>query len=237
MQKARTKAEVYNDLDEEVVNVFRVVRDKSSARELQRLLRLTPFARAEFQEAYNPSEDPIERARRTIVRSFMGFSSAAHNPAHRTGFRPKSFHSNVSPAKDWSNYPDCLEWFITRLQGVAIENRPALKLIPKHDGRNVLFYVDPPYPLATRYGEQCYAWEMSEEEHEDLARVLHNCRGKVVLSGYDCDLFSELYSSWKKIQRRWSAGSNRGAADRTECLWLSPRACNQKQRLQLPLAS
>ncbi len=64
LRKPRCYAEVYNDLDDEVVNLFRVLRDEGGAARLVGMLRLTPFARAEFMEANGATDDPVERARR-----------------------------------------------------------------------------------------------------------------------------------------------------------------------------
>lgn len=86
LQKQRSAAEVYNDLDGEAVNLFRVLQNPIAGERLIELLRLTPFARAEFELSGEPIEDPVERARRLIIRSFMGFGSNAHN-ARPTGFR------------------------------------------------------------------------------------------------------------------------------------------------------
>ena len=92
LRKPRAYGEIYNDLDGEVVNVFRMLRDRGA--ELQRLLELTPFARAEFRQAYEPcGDDPIEQARRTIARSFMGFGSSA--TGENSGFRASSSSSRA----------------------------------------------------------------------------------------------------------------------------------------------
>src|ERR1041385_959981 len=75
MRKPRSFGEVYNDIDGEIVNVFRMIQREHRA--LQALLAATPFARDEFDLAYVPTDDPLEQARRTIVRSFMGFSAVS----------------------------------------------------------------------------------------------------------------------------------------------------------------
>lgn len=105
MRKARAYAEIWNDLDGDVVNLFRVLRS-SDADRLVAHLRLTPFAREGFVEAYGESQDPVERARRLIIRSFQGFGSDGHNGARITGFRANSSRSGTTPAHDWANYPD-----------------------------------------------------------------------------------------------------------------------------------
>lgn len=227
LRKPRVYAEVYNDMDGEVCNLFRVMRDRGQVAELERLLNLTPFSREEFEAAYEVADDPVERARRLIARSFMGFSSASHNKEHRTGFRTKSFRSGTSPAADWANYPGHLGQFAERLRGVCIENRPAIELVQSHDQEGILFYVDPPYPRSTRYGDDCYVYEMTDLDHEDLAGVLKSCAGMVVLSGYDCDLYRRLFDGWEMIRKPWFAD---GAREREECLWISPLAASAMPR-------
>src|SRR5579883_641000 len=115
MRKPRSYAEVYNDKWSTVVNVFAVLRDPVQAEELERRLRLTPFARDEFigceEEQLEQIADPIELARRTIFRSFAGFGSAATNAKHATGFRANSNRSGTTPAQDWRNYPNFIAAF------------------------------------------------------------------------------------------------------------------------------
>jgi DNA adenine methylase len=215
LQKPRSYAEVYNDLDGELVNLFTVARDRGN--ELRAALDLTPFARKEFLLSYQPSEDPLEQARRTVVRAFMGFGSNAHNKP--TGFRANSNRSGTTPAHDWKNYPAALTAITERLRGVVLENRDAVDVMLAHDGDETVHYVDPPYVAATRDKGADYRHEMSDQDHEDLAEVLHSLRGRVVLSGYCSPLYASLYAGWQKIERHAFAD---GAKTRTEVLWLSP---------------
>lgn len=226
LRKPRSYAEVYNDLDAEIVNLFRVAREDGDR--LASALRLTPFARTEFEQAYTATADPLEQARRTVVRAFMGFGSNAHNKP--TGFRNNSNRSGTTPAHDWANYPDAFEKIIDRLQGVVIENRDAMSLIPQMDGVGTLFYVDPPYVAETRNKGDDYRHEMTDAQHADLATVLHSVDGMVVLSGYPSDLYSSLYRDWDRIDRHAHAD---GARDRVECLWFNAAACNGQAQQRL----
>ena len=230
MHKKRAFTEVVNDLEGDVVNLFRILRDPAMAKDLTNSLRLTPFARQEFDGAYLHSGDPLEAARRLIVRSFMGFSSASANPAHRAGFRANSNNSNTTPAHDWAHYPDALLAMTVRLKGVVIENQPAVEVIATHDGLQTCHYVDPPYVHSTRKPGNLanYAHEMTDDDHRELADALHTCSGMVVLSGYPSPLYEELYRGWPMITRNALAD---GARPRVECLWLNPAAAtalNQK---------
>lgn len=216
LKKPRSYCEVYNDLDGEVVNLFRVARTQGE--QLRELLELTPFARDEFVLSYEHTDDPLERARRTVVRSFMGFASNAHHKP--TGFRANSSRTGTVPAHDWRNYPMAFAATIERLRGVVIENRDATAVMQAHDADETVHYVDPPYVASTRDGGADYRHELSDSDHIQLAETLHKLRGAVVLSGYRCDLYDDLYRDWRRVEKATHASS---AAPRTECLWLSPK--------------
>ena len=159
LRKARCYAEVYNDLDGDVVNLFRILRDDPDP--LIRALELTPFARDEHEVSTDLTDDPLERARRLCVRSFMGFGSDGHNIKKKTGFRSNSNRSGTTPAHDWRNYPQSLSKIVERVCGVVIENRDACACMEQHDGPQTLHYVDPPYVPETRSGLMHSAYPFS----------------------------------------------------------------------------
>lgn len=215
LRKPRSYAEVYNDLDDEVVNLFRVMRS-DRAQELAEMLRLTPFAETEFLGCYIPADDPVERARRLVVRSFMGFGSNGHQ--RKTGFRSNSNRLGTTPARDWRNYPDALVAIIERLAGVVIQSRDARDVMVGHDGPQTLHYVDPPYVAGTRDAGADYAHEMSDSDHADLLTCLRGLQGMVILSGYAHPLYDDALTGWRRIERRALAD---GARARVEVLWMN----------------
>lgn len=220
LRKPRSYAEVYNDLDGEIVNLFRVLRNSNQARDLVRLVELTPFARAEFEESYLLHGDPIEQARRTLFRSFAGFGTAG-TAGNNAGFRNNATRSSTTPATDWANYPGALALIAERMRGVTVEMRPAVDLVQTFDSDETLFYIDPPYPLSTR-GKQSasgYRYEMTDDQHREMAAVLHNIQGMALVSSYPCKLYDCLFADWKRVEKETHAD---GARDRTEVLWLSP---------------
>ena len=218
LQKPRSYAEVYNDLDDEIVNLFRVARDDGER--LAQACELTPFARAEFDQSYRACADPLERARRTVLRSFMGFGSAAAS-GQSSGFRANSNRRGTTPAHDWMNYPAHLRRIVERLRGVVIENRDALDVMAAHDGPDTVHYVDPPYVHSTRGFRRrasAYRYEMDDAQHRELARALHKLKGTVLLSGYRCPLYDDLFADWQRID---VAARADGARARIESLWVS----------------
>lgn len=230
LRKPRARGEVYNDLWQRVVDVFRVMQDPAKAEDLRRRLTFTPFARAEFQactpESFN-TDDIVERARLTIIRAFLGHGSNSPNEHMTTGFRSNSMRSNTTPATEWTNYPDCIPAFVERLRGVVIENRAAADVMRGFDGPDTLHYVDPPYVHDTRGPgspngvRHMYANEMTDADHDELADCLGSLSGMVIVSGYASDLYDRLFADWHRFEVRALAD---GAAERTEYLWLNAAA-------------
>jgi DNA adenine methylase len=230
IRKDRAYGEVYNDLDDWAVNLFRVLRDAGMSSRLLEQLKLTPFARTEFEcgrELGEAEGDPVEMARRLIVRSFMGFGSNAHN-GRSTGFRANSNRSGTTPAQDWGNYPDALPALIERFKGVVIENRDAVAVMLQHDGPETLHYVDPPYMAETRsignkydLKYRSYRHELGDDDHAKLLDALQELEGMVILSGYPAQLYETALSAWHRVETVAHAD---GARPRTEVLWINPRA-------------
>jgi DNA adenine methylase len=229
MRKPRSFAEVYNDLDDEVVNVFHILQEPVAAAELERRCSLTPFARSEFELAYKSTNDPVERARRILIRSWMGHGASGMRK-HRTGFRVNPHRQRTTAADDWSTWPLSIPAFTARLRGVTIESRPAAKLIADHDTPQTLFYVDPPYLFSVRSQKRVgsdlyhgYRHELSDGDHAALIAQLRGVRGMVVLSGYASDLYERLLTGWQRIEH--DAFADRGGP-RVEVIWINPAAAS-----------
>lgn len=222
LRKPRSRIEVYNDLDEEIVGIFRVVQDPRLCQSLMRRLRRTPYSRREFELAFQGSTDPIIRAQRAITRAYQAFHHGSlFNPKktcfadarHRTGSHCK--------AHEWASYPRSLLTVSRRLQGVVIECRAALDVIRAQDTPDTLFFVDPPYVPSTR-SKSGYRHEMSQADHVALLEGLLAAKGLVVLAGYPSMLYDQVLNGWRRVERpHRAAGSQR---IRTEVLWISPRA-------------
>jgi DNA adenine methylase len=223
LRKARAYAEVYNDLDGEIVNLFRVLRDDGE--ELQRRLKLTPFARAEFDLSYEKSPDAVETARRTVVRSYMGWGSTAvlGGPS---GFRANSNRSGTTPAHDWMNLVDAIPALAERMRGVVIEQIDACDVMRKHDTPEALHYCDPPYVHGTRSmrnpycTKHLYRHEMTNDQHVAFAECVKSLQGAVVISGYRSALYDDLFGADPDFVRVDRAAHADGARDRVECLWM-----------------
>lgn len=227
LQKPRAYAEVYNDLDGDIVNLFKVLRDPEQREQLIEQLVLTPYSREEFDNAWSVATTEVEQARRTIIRAQMGFGSAGATKGI-TGFRIDTKRQYGTAQSLWADYPEHLSFIGQRLSGVLIENRPATQILKDHDAPTTLHYVDPPYVHDTRYSGaktgRVYRHEMDDKDHLDLLNTLLELEGMVMLSGYPSDLYSDELKGWKRVDTKARISSHRGTDTRIECLWINPAA-------------
>ena len=243
MAKAPAYGEIIGDLDDRIVNLFRVLQDDELSERLRKLCYLTPFAREVFNGTYTEARtevlnaqnpfDPVRQAHDLIVRSFFGYGCVSQT---QNGFRSVRKDTN-SPAVDWSRWPDHIPAFVERLRRVVVENMPALDLIERYDIEDGLIYCDPPYVHDTRTLHQgTYFHEMTDDDHRELAEKLHQCKSYVVISGYPSGLYNELFGDWPQFSRKAHADK---AAERTEVVWLSPRTADalelERAKKVLPL--
>ena len=212
--KTPARIETLNDLDGNVVNYFRVIRDKHE--ELEKALKQTPYARDEYYSAFEQSEiiTDVERARRFAVRCWQGFGCSN---LYRNGFRSSQQANSPHTTKEWREIPERIKWASDRLLNAQIENLPAVELLKRYNTPDVFVYADPPYLHGTRK-DHLYKHEMEDGEHCELLELLKYHPGKVMISGYDNDLYNNMLTGWRK--ESIAAQAERGLK-RTETIWMN----------------
>ncbi len=214
--KAKSNIETINDLDGDVVNLFRVVRERP--KELARAIHLTPYAREEYDQAFIPvpDTDDVERARIMLVKHWQGhgFRTGAYKAGWKNDLQGRE-RSYVTLC--WNRLPNWILAVTERLKDVQIENRPALEVIERFNFPNVLIYADPPYVWSTRTGKN-YAHEMTDADHEKLLKALLQHKGAVMLSGYDSEMYNDYLFAWHCEKLETFAEH---ARPRTEKLWMN----------------
>ena len=201
LNRAPSPVETYNDIDGEVTNFFRVLRTDTG--ELIKQICLTPFSREEFYKAVTTNGErftDLERARRFFVRARQVRTGLAQTASlgRWANCKNTSRAGMSGVVSRWLGSVDMLPFIAERLLRVQIENRPATELIELYDDKQTLFYCDPPYPHESRGDSKAYGFEMTDDEHSKLAKVLRNVKGKVAVSGYRCDLMDTLYKGWRR---------------------------------------
>lgn len=222
LNRAPSPVETYNDLDSEVVNFFRVLRDDKD--HLAEAIGLTPFSREELALASRREEGltDLERARRFFVcarqvRTGLAQKASAGRWAHCLLTSRAGMAGAVSR---WLGSVEDLSEIAQRLLRVQIENAPALEVLRRYDSDETLFYCDPPYVHGSRGDRQAYRHEMSDDEHRRLAETLHTVKAKVALSGYHNPLMQDLYSEWHCVEAPEKLCHSVKTL-RTEVLWVN----------------
>jgi len=213
--KDRSNIETVNDMDGNVVNLFYWIR--KDPERLARELYLTPYARQIYEEAFSlVPKDDFERAVNFYIRLNMGhgFRTTGEKVGWKNDIqgRKKAYAS-----QDWCNLPDKIILAAERLRGVQIENKAAVDVIQRFNFSKVLIYCDPPYMLQTRHGKQ-YKCEMKDGEHEELLDVLLKHKGKVLLSGYDTELYQNKLVGWHQER---AIGYSQVCSKKEEVLWMN----------------
>lgn len=219
LQKPRSPLETINDLDGNVVNFFRVLRDQPD--ELIRKIQLTPWARAEYELSMQPCDDDVELARRFFMGNMLSISGNPRSSGLRVCKDHVDARDRISTVLD-ELYATAGRLISTPTSMVQIENDTYQRMITRFDSIDTLIYFDPPYVHSERTSTKEYVFEWANEEHETASDLLRNCAGYVVVSGYACPLYTELYESrgWHRVDKE--AQTNSGGK-RIESLWLSPR--------------
>ena len=223
LNRAPSPVETYNDVDGDVVNFFKVLRDDPEG--LTRAIALTPFSREEFYTAVNDvgrGTSRLERARRFYVRARQTRTGLAQTATlGRWANCKNTSRAGMSGViSRWFGGVEALSGIGERLLRVQIENRPAIDVIRLYDGPETLFYCDPPYLHETRGDSKAYGFEMDEEQHRELAATLRRIKGKAAISGYRCDLMNRLYKGWRRFDAM-EKHCHSIKKMRQECLWMN----------------
>jgi DNA adenine methylase len=232
LAKPRVRFETVNDLDGDLMHFWRVLRTRPD--ELESACGLTPHSRAEHDAAkeahkQQPVADEVERARQTWVQLTQGRSGKRGAVGWRYYVNPAS--STYSMPQYLAAYVARFGPIVERLHGVSLECRPALEVVERYGAHSeVLLMVDPPYVRSTRAGVG-YRHEMDDDDHRELAKMLHGCASTVVLCGYPSNLYDEeLFPDWNRLALPASTGNGGEWRDRTEVLW-SNRPLGQQMDL------
>ncbi|TBT85386.1 DNA adenine methylase [Propioniciclava sinopodophylli] len=211
--KAPSPHEVLNDLNGQVVNLWKVLRDQTE--DLCWALETTPWSRDEYAVSDVTTGDPLEDARRFVVRVWQAHAS---DLAKKTGWKNRGVHQRAGGMSHrWQKVPDQLRTLAWRLSDAEIENRDALSVVRRFNARDVLIYADPPYLHETRT-QKMYSEEVEVEHHVELLGALVQHQGPVVLSGYANSLYDESLEGWERIVMK--APKVEKGASRSEVLWV-----------------
>ncbi len=214
-KKSPSPIETINDLDDDIVNLFTVLRKWPE--ELKKAISLTPYSRVEYNNAFyrTNEDDEVELARKFMIRSLQ---SHGFTCCEKSGWKNDvQGREKAYCVIHWCDIPRIIDLATERLREVQIEHMDAIELVKRFDYPNVFIYLDPPYVLSTRTRKQ-YNHEMSDEEHVRLLETILQSKARIMISGYYSDLYNEYLKDWNVVE--FNATAERGLK-RTEVLWMN----------------
>ncbi len=212
--KDKVVLETVNDIDGRLVNCFRMMRDQPE--KLQYLVMHTLYSREEFYLSQTPAEDPVEDARRMLVRLWFGVGGKT---IAMPGFRKNISWNGPYTAYEWTDMYSRIGQASMRLKGAQIETMDATKLLTQTNDKDTLIYCDPPYVKSKLVSEH-YANDFTDQQHEDLLNALLQHKGPVLVSGYMSDLYADALSEWYTVKKDTKVGiTSEKKSDREEIVW------------------
>ena len=195
--KRPSAVETINDLDSDIVNLFYVLRNHPN--ELKEALLLTPYSREEYDKAFEITDEPIEKARRYMVKTNQAIGAKLNS---KCGWRNHKQIKIGGTACKWNGITDTIDAATTRLRGsaknlVQIEHMDAIKLIARYNTPDALIYIDPPYVRSARKSGALYRHEMDDEQQVQLLKIISSSQAKIIISGYRNELYEKHLQGWE----------------------------------------
>ena len=190
LKRDPVEIEMYNDLDQNVFALYKVLSDPQMFKEFKEKCDLVLYSediRAYFiQQLKNPGNTMVEQAfyffyvNRTSHNGVGGFS--------KNVYIRRGMSKSVS---DFLSAIDRLPELHDRLSRVIVTNMDGIELIGKHNAPHVFIYCDPPYEQSTRTSTR-YTVDMDREGHIKFLNTIMESKAKILISGYDCELYNKL---------------------------------------------
>lgn len=215
--KSPSAIETVNDLDGDVVNLFHCIQQDS--KRLARLVMTTPFSREIYDKQFDSDNSYVaqyQSAAGFLIRCWQGHGFRTNG--YKVGWKNDvQGRERAYALWNWYRLPDWIIEIAERLRKVQIECRPALEVIERFDYKNVFMYVDPPYLLSTRRGKQ-YKHEMTDKDHEALLQTIRQSKAKIMISGYESEMYNEHLQGWYK---KHFTSCAEGGKSRQEVVWMN----------------
>lgn len=220
------KTLVLNDLDKNLINLCNVLKSESQVAQLERLLGLTPYSRAEFNQAKESQPiTAVGQALKFLVLSWQTFNSNSNRPHFGAQINKDGFTGQIN---QWQEYKETLQALHNVLNdgNTIIEERDAIEVLKAFDSKKTLHYVDPLYEGTTdHYGNAV--------DHKLLVKTFLKLKGSVMYSCYPIEHTKPLLANgWQCIERKSHTTT---AQERLEQIWLSPALLKRQGTQQVSL--
>lgn len=220
LNKKPSKEEAINDLHGGIVEIFKAVRD--DAEEFAKRLKKLSYTQRTFDRALKASVGPFDQKLDLAVNEYVLRRMSRGGMKKAFAWSDRLRGGQPGDVNAWKTALKMMPDLSDRLQNVYIFNKPAVEVIKAFNKPNTLLYVDPPYLHSTRAAKKVYEkYEMTEDDHKKLCEALVAFKGKVLISGYDSELYDSYFVNWQKIFRDIVNHSSQGKKKeiKREIIW------------------
>jgi DNA adenine methylase len=200
--KQPSKVEVLNDIDGELINFFRVVKERPE--ELIASFEWDLVGREEFERFRDTdptSLDPVARAHRFYYLVMAAWGGELHNPRFQTSVSDGGHGNRLIGAL--KHLRERIKPAHGRLRTVIIECLDWSECIDQYDDERVVMYLDPPYP-----GNKCnYKFNLRDfGDHKRIAERMKCAKAKLLLTTYDLPALRKLFADFYITPVNFPAG-------------------------------
>lgn len=223
--------EIYNDLDQNLYNLFKVLSDKRLFMEFKEKLDLLPYSRdfrSEFKKKLKEEYDKLSEVERAVFYFYLNRTSYNGNGSFVTSINSRR---NMSKSvSDYLSMVDYLPEIHQRISRVIIERLDICELLKKYNCEKIFFYLDPPYVWSSRKSKARYCCDMTDDQHKEMLNIILNHKAKFLISGYDNSIYNILTENgWKKYQFKSPL------SDSVETIWYNYDVKKEKEFLKIEL--
>jgi len=196
LKKPDCPIEIYNDKEQNVYSLYKVLADKNLFEEFKLLADLHPYSedfRKEFKEKLKGGLTLVERA-----FYFFYVNRTSHNGVGGFSLNSTIRRKMSKSVSDYLSVVDRLEDIHQRLSKVTVLNRDGIGLIEKYNNENCLIYCDPPYHHDTRTSAR-YKEDMDNETQIEFLKTVNDSNSKILISGYKNDVYDTYLKDWEEI--------------------------------------
>lgn len=223
LQKSPSKIEIFNDINGDLINFFRVLRDKEKFKEFYETVNLIPYSRQEYNENRDSLHEglEVERAIKFFIIAKMSFGGNFGSSWGYVRFLSRNNKSSV--VNTWLNAIKLLPEISNRLKEVQIDNRDYKIIMKYFNDPNIFIYADPPYLNVRSKNLTFKNW--TEKQHEEFLNLCLNSNSKIMISGYNSGLYDDKLNNWDKKTFKNSIKIPKYIDEESdyveECIWIN----------------
>jgi DNA adenine methylase len=219
LNKPLSKFEIINDKDPKLINLYNIV--KYNCKEFINQLSHVQYNEDIFNNALVDDDFYFEDAIDSAVNYYILYRMSRGALGKTFAWSNRLRGNQIGDINAWKNNLDNIENISNRLRNVEILNKDFRDILNQYNNEKIFIYIDPVYLKSTRKSKDVYKYEMSEKDHKDLLILILQNKSKILISGYQSNLYQVHLNKWNRYEKLIVNHSSQSTIKelRTEVLW------------------